>query len=174
MNESLYLQNKKMYIVALFSAAAITIYFLEMLIPKPVPFLKLGLANVFVLLFLANKLYKEGFLILFSKSIIGGILTGTLVSPTTVLSLGGGLLSYVVMLFVLQTGIPFSIVGISIFGAVSHNIAQIFLVYLLLIQNTSIFYLLPILLLLGVATGLLSGYLAFLLERKLKPLLQEL
>ena len=73
-------------------------------------------------------------------------------------SLSGGILSYLIMLL-LKNIKGFSIVGISIAGGVSHNIGQI-LAAILIIQNSKIVYYLPPLMIAGIITGALIGFLA--------------
>jgi heptaprenyl diphosphate synthase len=153
-------------ITALFTAASVTVYLLELMLPRPLPFFKIGLANVFVLFLLTNHYAKIGFIVTVAKSIIGGFFSGLLISPTTLFSLGGSLTAYAVMLFFFYSKMHFSIIGISILGAVFHNLAQLVLVYYVLIREMSLFLLLPLLILLGIVTGSISGYFAYLLNKK--------
>ncbi|MFQ3675493.1 MAG: Gx transporter family protein, partial [Endomicrobiia bacterium] len=50
-------------------------------------------------------------------------------------------------------------IGVSIIGAVGHNLCQLIIVYFLFINNKTIFLLLPILILAGVIFGFITGYL---------------
>ena len=51
-------------------------------------------------------------------------------------------------------------IGISILGAVTHNFAQIAVVRLILIKENTIFYLTPLLIIMGIVTGIIIGYIA--------------
>ena len=62
----------------------------------------------------------------------------------------------------------FSVVGISIWGAWAHNMAQLTLVVLLLVRSRGIWTLLPIFLLSSVATGFVTGVAAYWMLEKLK------
>jgi heptaprenyl diphosphate synthase len=85
------------------------------------------------------------------------------------LSAGGTLLSFIIMILMIKLPVNFSILGISIGGATAHNFAQICLVRFLLIKENTIFYLTPLLILMGIVTGIVTGYVARILLDKLKP-----
>ena len=152
--------------LAFYTAFAVTIYLVENFVPKPFPFMKLGLANVVILMLLHTRNFKFAIIVGLSKTFIGGFISGTLLSPTTLLSFSGSLFSLVVMIIIIQSGINFSLIGISILGAISHNFAQIIVVRLILIKENSIFYLTPLLIILGIVTGIITGYLAVVFSRK--------
>ncbi|HHE37284.1 MAG TPA: Gx transporter family protein [Candidatus Cloacimonetes bacterium] len=154
--------------LAFFTAFAITIYVVENFIPKPLPFMKFGLANIVILILLFVYNFKNAFIVAVSKTLIGGFFSGTLLSPTTILSLSGSICSLLVMFLFLKTKINFSIIGISILGAVFHNLAQISIVRFLLIKEDSIFYLAPILILMGIITGIITGFLAHLFINRIE------
>lgn len=154
-------------VLAFFTAFAVTVYILESFIPKPLPFMKLGLSNVVILVLLMAENQRSAFLVALAKTFVGGVFSGTLISPTTLLSSGGTVLSFFVMILLIKLPLNFSILGISIAGAVSHNFAQICLVRLFLIKENSIFYLTPLLILMGIVTGIITGYLAKIFLDKL-------
>ncbi|MBT3169572.1 MAG: Gx transporter family protein [Candidatus Cloacimonetes bacterium] len=154
--------------IAFFTALAISIYILEMLIPKPFPFVKVGFANIIILILLASNGAKIAFLVTIGKTIMGGFLTGTIFTPTTIISLTSGIIALFVMSIVFKTKISFSFIGVSILGAIAHNFTQILVVRILLIKENSIFYLTPILIILGIITGIITGYLAILFYEKNK------
>jgi len=152
--------------LAFYTAFAVTIYIVENFVPKPFPFMKLGLANVVILMLLYMRNFKFAIIVGLSKTFIGGFISGTLLSPTTLLSFSGSLLSLIVMIIFIKSRINFSLIGISILGAISHNFAQIIVVRLILIKENSIFYLTPLLIILGIVTGIITGYLAIVFSRK--------
>ena len=154
--------NPKLIHLAFYTALAITIYVVESFIPKPFPFIRLGLANVIILILLYKEGFRSALIVAFSKTILGGIFSGTFLSPTTLLSISGTILSLIVMFLFIKSKINFSIIGISITGAISHNFAQICAVRWILIKENSIFYLTPLLVILGIVTGIITGYMAFL------------
>ena len=70
-------------------------------------------------------------------------------------SLAGAALSMLVMVLCRRVD-GFSVVGVSIAGGVSHNIGQL-LVAMAIVENLSLMYYLPVLLVSGVVTGFLIG-----------------
>ena len=130
--------------------------------------MKFGLANIVILIVLFIYNFRSALIVAVSKTLIGGFFSGTLLSPTTILSLSGSICSLLVMFLFLKTNINFSIIGISILGAVFHNLTQISAVRFLLIKENSIFYLAPILILMGIITGTITGYLAHLFIGKIE------
>jgi heptaprenyl diphosphate synthase len=166
--------SKQLLLIGLFTAASVTVYILELMLPRPLPFLKIGLANVFVLILLINHCVKIGLIVTVAKSLIGGFFSGLLISPTTLFSLGGSLAAFSIMFLLVTSKIPFSTVGISISGAVFHNLAQIGLVYFVLIREKSLFLLIPLLMILGIITGSISGYFAYLLNNKINFLFETI
>lgn len=136
---------------------------MELLIPKPLPFLKLGLSNIMIIYMLFSGLIIEAFIVTIAKTIVGGFIVGTLFNPTTLMSLNGGILSYLTMLLLIKSKISFSVIGISIIGSVAHNLAQLVTVKYIVFQDQKIFYLFPFLLIFALITGIITGYIALLL-----------
>lgn len=161
------MQYKKTLTLAYLIAIASSIQILESLLPKPLPFLKIGLANIFVLVLIEQKTYWQALLLILMKSLIAGFIIGTIFSPTTILSITGGLLAWVSMSLLSKSGI-FSIIGVSISGAVFHLLGQIFVVRLLLIKSNSIFHLIPFLIAFGLLSGSVTGIITFRLLKNRK------
>ncbi len=155
---------------AFFTAVATTVYFLESMAVRalPLPFLRIGLANVIIVYLLMRKDFILAFTVNILKTLIGGLISFTLLSPATVLSICGGIGSLIIMWLLLISRINFSIIGISIAGAVVHNVIQIFCVRWLIIQRDSVFYLLPVLIVIGIVTGFVTGIIAHELYIKLE------
>jgi heptaprenyl diphosphate synthase len=130
--------------------------------------MRLGLGNTATLLALFLFTPREALLVTLIRVIVGSLIVGRLFAPSFLLSLCGGLASLATMSLVLRFFYPqFSPVGISIFGALAHNLAQLAVVYLLWVKGAQILFLLPMFLLSSVATGFLTGALAFLVLQKL-------
>lgn len=149
--------SKKTAYLGLFSAVAIIFGYVESLIPffAGIPGIKLGLANLAVLFILKRYSWKEAALVSTVRILVVGFMFGNLFS--IVYSLSGASLSLLVMtLLKKQKG--FSLTGVSIAGGVSHNIAQL-LVAMAIVENVSLIYYAPALLVSGVITGLFIGLL---------------
>ena len=124
-----------------------------LVIPVPVPGIKLGLANVVVVV----ALYQMGNLSAVFVSVIRVLLTGlTFGNPNMMLySLAGCSLSLLVMILLKKTG-RIGILGVSLAGGVMHNLGQIAAAAFAL-ENTAVFSYLPVLLVSGSAAGLAVG-----------------
>ena len=152
--------------IAFVAAATLLCSMLEYLIPKPLPFLKLGLANLPILLVLDIFTFKSFFILLLLKSIGQGFVTGTLFSYLFFISLAGTLSSGLVMkgakaLFKSRV----SLVGCSILGALASNLAQL-QVASILIYGRTIWIAAPLMLSLGMASSIILGFLAERYKRK--------
>lgn len=125
-----------------------------------VPGIKLGLANLVVLI----ALYTLGSGAAASLSIVRVLLSAFTFGNLTMAaySLAGALLSLLVMLL-LKKSRRCSIVGVSTAGGAAHNLGQIAVAVLML--GRPIFYYLPYLLIGGVVSGILIGLLGATVTR---------
>lgn len=119
-----------------------------------IPGVKIGLANIIVLLVLYLFSFKEAMYISVLKVVLVGILRTGIFSMTFSFSLGGSILSVIVMNLAKKTNL--SVVGVSILGSISHSIGQI-MISIILIKNIYIIYYIPWLLLFALPTGILTG-----------------
>lgn len=135
-----------------------------------VPGAKLGLANLMTLISLILYGRKSAFVVAFSRAFLGSLLAGTFLTTTFFLSFAGAISSCLAMGVLFKFGAEkFSPMGISIAGAVVHNVTQL-LVAALIIKSGGIFFYLPYLLLFALPTGYFIGIIASLLTKYLKPL----
>ena len=148
--------NRKIAYLGLFCAVAIIFGYVESLIPvfAGVPGIKLGLANLSILFILERYSFKEAALVSVIRILVIGFLFGNMFS--IVYSLCGAALSLFVMSMLKKTkGI--SIPAISTAGAIAHNIGQL-CIAMLIVENLSLLYYAPALLISGIITGLLIGW----------------
>lgn len=122
----------------------------------------MGLPNI-IIIFL---LYKRGAVfasaVSFLRIILISLLFGNLM--VFVYSLSGGILSILVMI-ALRRLRAFSMVGVSVAGAVCHNIGQI-LMAMLLLETSELGYYMVVLAITGTVSGILVGLCgAILLKR---------
>ena len=146
--------------IAFVAAATLLLSTLEYLIPKPLPFLRLGLANLPILLVLDIFTFKSFFILLLLKSIGQGFVSGTLFSYLFFISLAGTLSSGLLMkgtktLFKSRV----SLVGCSILGALASNISQLG-VASLLIYGKTIWVAAPLMLGIGIISSIFLGFVA--------------
>ena len=112
--------------VALAAAVCLFLSSIEYLIPKPLPFLRLGLANLPLLVCL-DLLPTGPFLLLLALKAVGqGLVQGSLFSVLFLFSAAGTLGSGVIMLGARRLlGDSISLIGISVLGALASNLIQL-------------------------------------------------
>lgn len=157
--------SRKTAYFGLFSAIAIIFGYVESLIPvfAGTPGIKLGLANLAVLFILQRYTWKEAALVSLVRILVIGFLFGNLFSIAY--SLAGAVLSLTVMTLMKKYS-GFSLSGISVAGGVTHNIGQL-LVAILIVENFSLMYYAPVLLISGVITGLIIGILTTEVQKRI-------
>lgn len=149
------MNSKKIALCGLLTALAILMGYVEMLIPMPmiVPGIKLGLANVIVVITMYSLGPKTALFISLVRVVLCGLLFAGFAG--LLYSLAGAVCSFAVMALLYKTG-KMSITGVSIAGGVFHNVGQI-VVAALVVENIKMAYYLPFLLVSGVVTGFLIG-----------------
>ncbi|MCM1114030.1 MAG: Gx transporter family protein [Clostridium sp.] len=164
------MKNKKIKNVALFGmmvALAFTFSYMESLIPFNfgIPGVKLGLANLVVVVALYTMKPYEALFIAVVRIFLAGLTFGNAYSIAY--SLCGGLLSFLVMWLVKKTKL--SIIGVSMMGGICHNIGQI-IVAAIIMETSQIAYYLSVLLVAGLITGLLLGVVSKLIVDRLQKI----
>ncbi|SDN37715.1 Gx transporter family protein [Acetanaerobacterium elongatum] len=146
---------KRVAFLGLLFALSIVLAFLESLIPTTglLPNgVKLGLSNIVTMYAVFFIGWKEAYGIAILKSLFVLLTRGAFAA---VLSLSGGLLSVTVMLLLLLVKLNLSYIIISIFGSLTHNLAQICCVAMVLGGNA--FYYTPVLIISGIVMGIVTG-----------------
>ena len=158
------------YRIALLSAYALALHAFESLIPMPIPWFRVGLANIIAITTFILFGFRSAMMVTLIRVIIASLFSGSFLGPGFILSMGGGVSSILAMGFVLYL-VPglFGPVGLSLIGALFHNLSQLFLAYLLFIQKIEpVLLITPFLLLIGAITGTVNGLAADLLIKGLK------
>jgi heptaprenyl diphosphate synthase len=156
-------------LLSLLSSLAVIFFVVESAIPNPLPWMRLGLANIVVMVAIVLYGAKAGLLVSFLRAMVGSMIMGTFLGPGFWLSISGGMASALAMSLMYRLCSPFfSLVGISIVGAYIHSLTQMLLVFLFLIQRRQIFYLLPVILFSSLATGFINGLAAAFLLKQLR------
>jgi heptaprenyl diphosphate synthase len=158
--------------ISLWVAIASVLQISESLIPHPIPGIRFGFANIVTLIILVNYTFSIALKVAILRTIVSSFMMGTFLSPAFFLSFFAALISTLVMggLYRISTTYNqfyFSLVGISVLGAFTHNMAQLILAYFLLIKHAGIFVLLPWLSIGAVVMGLISGMIAMKTTEKL-------
>lgn len=150
--------KNKVAVFGVFTSLALILSYVELLIPINfgIPGMKLGLANLLIVILLYKGCPRDALLLSVIRILLSGLIFGNMFS--IFYSLGGGLLSLAVMVFLKKTG-QFTVAGISIGGGASHNVGQL-LVAMFVVQTYQVGYYLPVLLIAGVITGAVIGILS--------------
>lgn len=149
---------KKTAILSMLTGFALMLSYVEslfVLVPA-VPGIKLGLANLAVVLCLSLYGRRDALLVNVARVLLSSFLFGNMY--VVLYSLAGALVSYAAMT-VTKRFSCFSLIGVSVSGGVFHNIGQL-LVAMAVVQTVQVIYYLPWLLIAGCLTGILIGFLA--------------
>ncbi len=148
------MKNRVAYF-GVFTALALMFSYIETMIPIQfgVPGIKLGVANIMIVIMLYKSSAKEALLLSIVRIMLSGFLFGNLSS--ILYSIAGGVLSLGIMTLLKKQG-GFSVIGVSVAGGVSHNVGQL-IVAMLVVETYQVGYYFPVLLVAGVLTGLGIG-----------------
>ena len=152
-------------------ALAMIFSYMETFIPFNfgVPGIKLGLANLVVLLGLTFLPAVDVLLISLVRILLSSLLFGNVMSLWY--SLAGGLLSFVAM-YLLSRRDDVSLIGMSMTGGVLHNVGQV-ITAAIVVRTLQLAGYLPVLLVAGLVTGAIIGTLAKLLMPRVQKALQS-
>jgi len=155
--------------VAILGAFCLFLSTIEYVIPKPLPFMRIGIANLPLMLAL-DIFPLNTFLVLVAVKVLGqALITGTLFSYIFLFSLAGTFLSalsmYGIRRFMGRGRISF--IGVGTMGAMISNISQLYLARVFIFGN-SVWYIAPIFLAAGVVTGVSLGLFCELFTRRSK------
>ncbi len=147
-------------VTALLAAFCFFLSTIEYMLPKPLPFMRLGIANLPILL-AVDFLPFNWFLVLVAAKVVGmSIVSGTLFSYVALFSLAGTMVAALVMRGVRRvSGQAVSLVGVSIAGAVSSNATQMLIARFVIFGEVA-WLIAPLFLLTGLITGTLMGFFA--------------
>lgn len=153
--------TRRVVYLGLTCGLALGLHIFEALLPLPtdlvVPGLKLGLANIVSMYVILNFGIKDAITVSILRTVLGSLLSGTFMTITFFFSFSGGLVSTIVMGLLYKYGSRFfSLVGISLIGALTHNLAQL-IVASYVIQTVGIFSYLPYMLFFAIPTGIVVG-----------------
>lgn len=158
-------KTKRITLLALLTAIALTIFMAEAQLPVLVPIqgVKLGLANIVTVYAVFVLGPGDALLILVARVFLGAVFSGQMM--TLLYSMGGGLLAWLSMVGLRKLLTRKQIWLCSPVAAVFHNIGQL-VVAAGVMKTWAVMAYLPYLLLSGIITGLFTGLCAqFLIGR---------
>lgn len=154
---------KRVAVLGVLLAAASIVFIVESLVPPLLPFapyVKIGLANCFVLFVIIYFGFAEGVIFLVVKNAISALWSFS--SFVFVFNVAGSFAAFLVMALLYRVAFPkVSLVAVSIAGAVCSNIARTCLASLLM-ETPSLYVQLPFVCAFSVLAGILVGVLTVL------------
>ena len=153
--------------IALLGAFCLFLSSLEYMIPKPLPFMRIGIANLPLMLAL-DMLPFRGLMVLAGIKILGqALVTGTLFSFTFLFSFAGTVLS-VLSMYLLRHLLGkdrISFIGLGTVGAMMSNLSQLSLAWVFVFRD-NVRYIAPVFLAAGLVTGITLGIFCELFSRR--------
>jgi heptaprenyl diphosphate synthase len=149
---------------ALLTGFGLVMFLFEAILPRPLPWAKPGLANIATLLALYLLGPTSAWAVTLLRVIIGSFIIGSFMNPGFWLSLAGGAAAVAAMALLKRYGsTQFSVIGVSLAGALAHVLAQIVVAGWLIVRRFEIIYFLPAMLWPALFAGVLVGIAALLL-----------
>lgn len=155
-------KTRRIVLLALFVTIASVLHVVEgfLPIPLPIPGVKLGLANIISLVVIVIYGWREALYVSVLRVMLGSLLGGSFLGFTFMMSMGGALISTMAMFGACRFFLPpFSLVGISVLGAVIHNLAQLSIAAAA-VNSLHLLWYLPYMMLFAIPTGLVTGLVA--------------
>ncbi|MHC1693164.1 MAG: Gx transporter family protein [Sphaerochaetaceae bacterium] len=153
-------QTLRLDFVAILGAFSLFLSTIEYLIPKPVPFMRIGLANLPLMIGLSLMTPHEYLLLILLKVLGQGLISGTIFSYVVLFSLGGTLASALAMYLLHRLGKRWvGMLGISMAGAMASNIVQLILSRYILFGKSA-WLIAPPFLIMGLVTSIILGLFA--------------
>lgn len=155
------MKTKDVAVIGVLAAFGAILSYIEAILSftTGIPGVKIGLANIAVVVALYMYGSKNAFMINIVRIIVVGLLFGNAFSM--VFSAAGAIISFVVMVLFKKTN-RFSILGVSTVGGVAHNIGQI-MIAALVVDSYSVIYYMPALFIAGIITGVMIGFVSKML-----------
>ena len=153
--------SKKEKILYLLVALSALLYLLEGAVPRPLPWMKLGFANIItvIVIYFFDFFFLMKFIAI--RVLAGSLITATLFTPSFFLSSAGAVCSGICMFLLIKIfGNKISPLGLSVAGAVVHLSAQTLIVYLFIINDKTVLSAFPLIFATGLISGSVTGYIS--------------
>lgn len=155
------MNTRRVSFLGVLVALALALHLLEAQIPSPLPWVRPGLANLMTLIALLTYGWRAGLSVMLLRVVIGSLLLGGFLSPAFALSLAGGLASTLVMAVMARGAWRlWTPIAMSAAGAVAHGGAQVLVVTAVLLRTGDLPWLLPLVLVPSLISGIATGVLA--------------
>lgn len=157
-------ETHRLTVLTMLIGMALIVNMIEPTFPILIPGVKFGLANILGLFAFYIFGAKELFIVNLMRVIIASIMRGTLFGTGFYLAFSGSFFaSLFIVIFARFTNM--TAIGLSSVSATFHNIGQI-LVIAIITQTGLIVTYLPIMLFMGIPTGIVTGYLVYNINQR--------
>ena len=159
-------QVKDLAFLGLCTALALILAYAEVLLPPlfpSVPGIKMGLPNIMVIFILYRRGARAAVMVSIARILLVTLLFGN--AASLAYSLAGAALSLSVMVLLRRMEV-FSTIGVSVAGAVMHNVGQV-LTAMLLLETAELGYYLVVLMVTGTIAGVFIGLCGAMLIKRL-------
>ncbi len=151
------MDTKKIATIGVLTSMAIILSYFERMLPSVGPGIKLGLANIVVVICLYYLDTKSAFNISLIRVFVVGFMFGGLSSM--LYGLSGALLAFTGMVIIKKLKV-FSIVSTSVLGSVLHVVGQI-VVAIYVVDDILLITYLPVLMILSIFSGVAIGVISY-------------
>jgi len=161
-------------LVSLLIAAGAAVYVFESAVPRPLPWIKPGLANVATLLALELFGFRTAAVVALGRVFVVSLVLGSFGNLAFAFSVSGAVCALLAMGAAQKWATPpLGICGVALTGATGHALGQLSVAWYFLVRGSAVLILLPSLLLSAAAAGLLVGLVSAVvlssLRRSLAP-----
>ena len=160
-------------LIGIFASVTIALGFLETMFPLPFPGVRLGLANIGIMLAIYSLPAKDVLSIAFLKAIIIPVLTGNLFMKM-ILGFPATIISTMVMIIYYNLTKKYSSpVSTGAIGGFVHIGIQFVMLKLFIVKTLAIYGILPYFSILSVISGIITGYMVSVIVNRFKIRFKE-
>ena len=147
------MKSKKIAVLGLLTAIALTIHVLEAQVPMPIPGIKPGLANIVTVFTVFLLGAKDGAAVLGCRIFLGSVFGSF---SSIIYSAAGGLCAILVTIFLKKILLKNQLWVAGALGAVAHSIGQMVMA-IAVTQTPSLLLYLPVMIAASIITGIFTG-----------------
>ena len=159
------MKTKRIALLGLLTAIALTIFMIEAQIPAvvPIPGIKLGLSNIVTVFTVFTLGPWDGVAVLACRIFLGAVFAGNF--GTILYSAAGGFLSILVTMGLRKVLKENQIWAAGCLGAIAHSVGQM-IAAIAITRTPGLLVYLPVLVIISIFTGLFTGFCAQLLIKR--------
>ncbi|WP_281817463.1 Gx transporter family protein [Brachyspira pilosicoli] len=157
--------KRRVYDIIFFAFLSSFIAAIENMFPRPIPYFRIGFSFIIILMVLDSFNLKELLLMIAIKNISVAIVFAYILTPPFYLGITGGIMSVIVMKLMRNFINIFSLLGVSIAGALVSNLSQAILSQYLFNLPDIKFLILPVLII-SLITGSIIGIFTIIFNRE--------